>query len=636
MIKDKDIYKLIDKKNINGKIRNIYTKNNNLQEYYIKSNGKYIINHFIFNKKNYTIYKIKNISDYKNKIAQQENKEAQKEYKTDLNTIKKLLSDSSVVYLYKPKNKSLNNAKMIFKNKIGGVGRFNNDVKIDNDDVLHRGFDYPLSLKELNNQTKKLAYNPMYDDIINEISDIGYTTNLFELINNLKYTINVNGIEFHIRPSIEFNNKKKFIIFFYINTNDFNDRNNNLRYIKMPLHVSLFLKDMLKKDNDVPKNTPISDIRIMCVTTGHIHITSDDNIKKFNITPIGLKHTELVPHTGKLKDISTHTYLIASSMQDIIDIMLTHGLNIFKDWKYTQIDSSDMKVFNLYYPDKASANWKLCAPNRSEPSEIILSSQQKKNIFVCFKNLYKIIHNIFYNLVYTISKNTSWDINFIRANLMNGFNVELLDISSPYYLSYTIQAKNRNKNIEYNDSLNQTRRDYQIIEEDIKEAEKYSYKCPGQNFTLRLPSPPRRRTPPSPRRRTPPSPRRRTPPSPRRRTPPSPRRRTPPPPRRRTPPPLRRRTPSPPRRRTPPSPRRRTPPPLRRRTPPSPRRRTPPPLRRRTPPSPRRRTPPPVNRVYLPHYRSPQRSRATFSHYRSLSPRSRTPTRYRAYPLDRS
>ena len=505
-MKNNKKYKLIGKKNINGKIINIYTKNNNLQEYYIKSNGKYVINDFILKKKNYTIYKIKNINDYKNKVAQQENNEAQKEYKTDLKTIKKMLSESSVVYLYKLKNKFSNNAKMIFNNKIGGVGRFNQDVKIDTDVVLHRGFDYPLTLKELNNQTKKLAYNAMYDDIIIEISDLGYNSNIFELINNLKYTINVNGIDFHIRPSIEFNinNNKKFIIFFYINTNDFNDRSNNLRYIKMPLHVSLFLKDMLKKDNNAPSSTSISDINIMCVTTGHIHITSDDNIKKFNITPIGLKHTEIVPHTGRLKDISTHTYLLAPSMQDIIDIMLTHGVNIFKDWKYTHIDSNDMKVFNLYYPDKASANWKLCAPNRSVPSEILLSSQQKKNFFVCFKNLYKIIHNIFYNLVNTISNNSNWNINIIRANLINGFDVELLDVSNPHYLSYTIPTKNKNKNIEYKDSLNQTRRDYQIIKQDIKEAEKYSYKCPGQKFTTRLASPPRRRTPPSYHRTSPP------------------------------------------------------------------------------------------------------------------------------------
>ena len=288
-MKNNKKYKLIGKKNINGKIINIYTKNNNLQEYYIKSNGKYVINDFILKKKNYTIYKIKNINDYKNKVAQQENNEAQKEYKTDLKTIKKMLSESSVVYLYKLKNKFSNNAKMIFNNKIGGVGRFNQDVKIDTDVVLHRGFDYPLTLKELNNQTKKLAYNAMYDDIIIEISDLGYNSNIFELINNLKYTINVNGIDFHIRPSIEFNinNNKKFIIFFYINTNDFNDRSNNLRYIKMPLHVSLFLKDMLKKDNNAPSSTSISDINIMCVTTGHIHITSDDNIQKLFLIQVG-------------------------------------------------------------------------------------------------------------------------------------------------------------------------------------------------------------------------------------------------------------------------------------------------------------------------------------------------------------
>jgi len=58
------MYTVIDKKNINGKIRNIYTKNNdNYHEKYIKSKGEIIR---YFDKKDYFFITIKNIDKYKN------------------------------------------------------------------------------------------------------------------------------------------------------------------------------------------------------------------------------------------------------------------------------------------------------------------------------------------------------------------------------------------------------------------------------------------------------------------------------------------------------------------------------------------------------------------------------------------
>jgi hypothetical protein len=622
-MKDKDKYKLIDKKKVAGKIRNIYQKiNDNFQEYYYKSNNKYNLG-FTFHKKGYTIYKIKNIDDYNNKVVQQENKDTQKEYRKELKAIKKMLSNNSVVYLYKPKNKSLSNAKIIINYKMGGVGKFSQDVKKDRDIVAHRGFSDPLSLKDINKNTEILDYNAMYDNIIIEISNIGYQSDIFETINNLIYIFTVDGIQYNIRSHIEFNNNdnKLFLIYFYINTIEFNNSHNKLRYIKMPIHISLFLKDMLKKDS-IPFGIPLSEVKIRCVTTGHIHITSSNNIKNFDIIPIGLKHTEKDVNTGIEKDISTHTYLLAPSIKDVTEIMKEHGKKIFSDWKYIHHDSNNNKIFNLFYPDKVSAKWKICKPDRGDQSQIKLNTLHKNNIFYCFNNLYKLIHNIFYVL-----SNNIKDINTIKANLSRDINVEITDNSN--YLVYTKPRLQTKKNIEYKDSLYQTRRSLKITENDLKDADIYRNGCPGKKVISRLTPPPPtyRDIAPIPRRRTPSPPTYRAP-VPRRRTPSPPiyrahipRRRTPSPPTYRAPIP-RRRTPSPPTYRAPIP---------RRRTPSSPTYRAPIP-RRRTPSPPTYRSHPLYHRTHSvhTHYTQPE--------YREISPRSRTPPEYRDYrfhPSDR-
>ena len=467
-----------------------------------------------------------------------------------------MLSKNAIIYLYKPKNNSLKNAKIILNKKIGGIRSLFDDISINDDIVINRGFEHPLTLNDLeqmrlNGNIKKLDYKAKYDDNIIDISYLGYNTNSFETINNLKYTIIVNDIEFHIRPFIEFIKDDKFIIFFYIYTQDFDDSNGDKRYIKMPFHVSLFLKDMIKKE-EIPETFPrknTKDIKIMCLTTGHMHLTSDDNIKHFNIMPInGLTHTRYNRKTGNIDDINSHIYLLAPEIDDIVNIMSIHGKKIFSYWDYQPIVSNDTRKFQFFYPRKSINNWAVCRSQKTT-----LSPTQKYNIFHCFQNLYIIIQNIFYYLVvsYRIQgyQPNIADIRTDLNSISNQIGVELLDVSNSDYLIYIIPNVITNKNIEYvdNNSL-VTKRDNKITENDIIAAEKFKFRCPGLNPRSRNypsrggPLPYRSRSPslrggppppPPPPRGRPTPPRGRPSPSPPRGRPPS--RRGPSPPRGRPP-----------------------------------------------------------------------------------------------------
>jgi hypothetical protein len=61
---ENNMYTVIDKTIINGKIKNVYVKkNDNYHEKYIKNKGEFVL---FFNKKDYYIISFKNINKYKN------------------------------------------------------------------------------------------------------------------------------------------------------------------------------------------------------------------------------------------------------------------------------------------------------------------------------------------------------------------------------------------------------------------------------------------------------------------------------------------------------------------------------------------------------------------------------------------
>jgi hypothetical protein len=128
------------------------------------------------------------------------------------------------------------------------------------------------------------------------------------------------------------------------------------------------------------------------LNTGHIHITSDDKIKNFNIsTTLDLK-TKSGAAPSSTQSLSTHTYLIAGSLRKVAYIMRDHGEEIFKDWYYDNSTETDTqnKKFTLFAPK----NNKWGASPDGENIE--LRDNQKKEIFEkCFKNLHYIISNIF-------------------------------------------------------------------------------------------------------------------------------------------------------------------------------------------------------------------------------------------------
>lgn len=282
----------------------------------------------------------------------------------------------------------------------------------------------------------------------------------------------------------------------------------------MPFHVSLFVKDMLKKRNN--SNLPLNTV-IECLTTGHIHLTSDENKDNFNI------YTKLKDYNHN-KPKATHTYIFALSISDFAEIMRNHGKKIFDDWYYSS-NADNNQNFNLYYPDYSTNIWKLYSDTSHRALLIQLTENQKFSIFKCFKNLYKIIYNIFKILDKQVNNIT----NIKRYLIDNQIEVKLLNQSHYNYLVYTKPSKYTTSipmsNIKYLDNYGIVQREYAIIKNNVIDAGIKGYKCPGEPYL-------RERTPPSPRGRTPHgrTPRGRTPPSPRggpypyrSRTPPSPR-----------------------------------------------------------------------------------------------------------------
>ena len=161
---------------------------------------------------------------------------------------------------------------------------------------------------------KSLPYIDDIDGIIAKIIQIGTkisTTaapNLFEQISNMIYNISVDGNDYSIRPYVSIKGDR-FIIYFYINVGS--------NWIKLPIHITLFLRDMFSYANASQIN----------IKTGFLHITCEDRIifKKLE---------------GSTK---LHLYLNGKNFDELSKIMKKHGEKMFKDCGY-DTGNTDIKV----------------------------------------------------------------------------------------------------------------------------------------------------------------------------------------------------------------------------------------------------------------------------------------------------
>ena len=391
--KNRNIYFKMNKNNTAlGKTRYIKYKrefiklSTFIKEHYNKKTKK----HINYEKKpNVTI--INNINDIKDKKIRA--------------FFKRTFKKNAKIYIYTSK-----------KLKRGGAA-FNIDVRRDNDVVVRREpYDqvYKASLASRSRKNSdpypyelEVNYDAKVDDIISKITELSQYKTHFERINNLKYKVSFKmdgkDVEYYIRPHIDFRDPyKRFIINFYVCI----DVSKPLKWIKLPLHLSLFINDMIEKKIREGRIAGNEEYEIAMFNTGHIHITSDDKIENFNIgTNLELKtksgaassrgrtHSNGAASSGAA--FSTHTYLIADSLEKVAYIMQDHGKEIFEDWYYdssTETNTQDKK-FSLFAP--INNKWGASPYGQN----IELQEDEKKNIFDnCFKNLHYIISNIFYIL----------------------------------------------------------------------------------------------------------------------------------------------------------------------------------------------------------------------------------------------
>jgi len=378
--KNRNIYFKMNKNNTAlGKTRYIKYKrefiklSTFIKEHYNKKTKK----HINYEKKpNVTI--INNINDIKDKKIRA--------------LFKRTFKKNAKIYIYTSK-----------KIKRGGAA-FDVDVLRNDDDVVHRRIisqDYNARLEPTGHGTSrnnspypynvKVEYDDNVDDIILRIFELARVPNVFQKINNIQYSIDMDDKTYYIRPYIEFAKPyKKFIIFFYIKIDG--GSGSSEKWIKLPLHVSLFMNDMIEKIRVGVKD------KIERLNTGHIHITSDDKIGNFNIgtTLDNSKGNGRTSNRGRSSAgvSSTHTYLIASNLQNVALIMREHGEKIFKDWYYDTNTENDTRTihFTLFKP--VNKRWEEIRD--SSPKFIELSDMQKKSTYKCFDKLHYIIGNIFH------------------------------------------------------------------------------------------------------------------------------------------------------------------------------------------------------------------------------------------------
>ena len=391
-------FKLQGNEYICGKNRNIYFKMNKnntalgktryikykrefiklsifIKEHYNKKTKKYIN----YEKKpNVTI--INNINDIKDKkIRALFKRTFKKNAKIYIYTSKKIKRGGAITKdFYRDVFK--NNDMPTYRNILSQI--YDRNLEPKSNDTYRNNSPYPYQLQ--------VEYDDNVDDIILRIFELARVPIVFQKINNLRYSIVVDSKTYAIRPYIEFAKPyKKFVLFFYIKIDG--GSGSTEKWIKLPLHVSLFMNDMIEKIRVGDKD------KIERLNTGHIHITSDDQIGNFNIgtTLDNSKGNGRTSNRGLSSAgvSSTHTYLIASNLTDVALIMGEHGERIFNDWYYETNTENDTRelYFTLFKP--VNNRWEVI---RDSSPKNKLSDVQKQSIYKCFGKLHYIIGNIFH------------------------------------------------------------------------------------------------------------------------------------------------------------------------------------------------------------------------------------------------
>jgi hypothetical protein len=328
------IFKISGKEDVLGRLRNIYSKMKKDKTLgktkYIKSKGVFI-RLSIYIKENK-----ENAKDAKKVTKVTKVTKAAKAKRSSLKKHRKIIvidninniKDTKIRHLFLKTFKKNSKIYIYSDNKKwkgGGLETYNDVVTHDNDNGTDRGTYY---LSELTPpKIYRLMYDENIDGIIAKIIEIGTNNttapNLFEQISNLMYKISYTTSYttiYSIRPYISIKDDL-LIIYFYINIDNI--------WIKLPIHITLYLRDMTEYAN-------ADQIKIK---TGFLHITCD-NIDIFN----KLQGSEK----------KTHLYLKGKNFYELSQIMKTHGEKMFLDSGYVT-GNVDIEV-NEYTPNQTTTS----------------------------------------------------------------------------------------------------------------------------------------------------------------------------------------------------------------------------------------------------------------------------------------
>jgi len=438
------IFKIYGKEDVLGRLRNIYSKMKKDKTLgktkYIKSKGEFI---------RLSTYIKENAKDAKKatkaaKAAKAtQSAKAAKAAKAKRSILKKHrkiividninnIKDTKIRHLFLKTFKKNSKIYIYSDNKKWkGGGIENYDEMVTQDNGTDRGI---FDLSELTPpKIYMLRYNENIDGIIAKIIDIGTNNiavpNLFEQISNLKYKISysVNGYTsiYSIRPYISIKDDL-LIINFYINIDNI--------WIKLPIHITLYLRDMTKYANEYQ----------IIIITGFLHITCDNNIRIFN----------------KLQgSTKTHLYLKGKDFNELSQIMKTHGEKMFLHSGYVT-GNADIEV-NTYTPILSTTSGANIIWGTMKDTFKLDDDQLKTDINDIIQNhLPKIFRHIF--MMFNLERTSVPMGGIVTESVPENNTKDYIHISVDPLIDTSTG------NIKYTDTSNTIKRSYELKTKDIK------------------------------------------------------------------------------------------------------------------------------------------------------------------------